>query len=243
MLEEQQSLFAVMDRIPASATPATMLDLNLQETGLRDVDLSAYVSLQRLKYVACLRGGRCMVSYSTPTGALTVLVVVCTTAVCVCLCVCGLRSLRGNRLSATAFISGTLGASLRLLPQLTAIDLRENDMNLSEAANLTGVADVLCQLTALRSLGLCGNWDAEDRRWYVTQMAAVWCRGVSVYHRVHALQSARRVSAPDRTMLWDVLSSSFSFCLQCGGAAVSRRTRQCGWCAVLHPTPAVLDVD
>jgi hypothetical protein len=49
------------------------------------------------------------------------------------------------------------------LPHLTALDLRENCLELSASGNRAAVASVLALLTALCSLGICGNWDAKDR--------------------------------------------------------------------------------
>ncbi len=56
-----------------------------------------------------------------------------------------------------------LALGLPHLRQLSAIDLRENDLNLSNADNCAAVMQVLNALPALTSIGICGNWDAADR--------------------------------------------------------------------------------
>ncbi len=85
---------------------------------------------------------------------------------CFVVCLVG-DSLRGNHLTIAAFAAGELGTTLPRLNSLVAIDLRENDLCLCDAANLRQVMSVINQLPQLRSLGICGNWDGDDRHWYV----------------------------------------------------------------------------
>lgn len=56
---------------------------------------------------------------------------------------------------------------LTLLQDLETVDLRENNLNLSNPENLAAVVSVLDRLPNLRSVGLCGNWDVNDRALYV----------------------------------------------------------------------------
>ena len=77
MIEQQEQLFKVMARVPPMTAPDCLLDLNLEATGLSDVDVSAYVSLQRLKYGFDCLLGYCFIGYehlssSSPrTGTVT----------------------------------------------------------------------------------------------------------------------------------------------------------------------------
>jgi hypothetical protein len=52
---------------------------------------------------------------------------------------------------------------LRGLFMLETIDLRENCLELSNPSNLQAVMAVLSELPQLRSIGLCGNWNSQDR--------------------------------------------------------------------------------
>lgn len=72
-------------------------------------------------------------------------------------------SLRGNFIPASVFAAGGDALGLRELKHLQTIDLRENDLMLSVEDNLTAVTAVLNGLPSLKSVGLCGNWDAADR--------------------------------------------------------------------------------
>ena len=53
------------------------------------------------------------------------------------------------------------------MTKLETVDLRENELLLSDPENLAAVMAVLTKLPRLRSIGLCGNWDARDRSVYV----------------------------------------------------------------------------
>jgi hypothetical protein len=75
-------------------------------------------------------------------------------------------SLRGNYISAETFLPGGDALGLTGLVRLETVDLRENDLQLSNPINLTAVVNVLSTLPRLRSIGLCGNWDDEDRALY-----------------------------------------------------------------------------
>ncbi len=72
-------------------------------------------------------------------------------------------SLRGNNLTAACFSTGDLGRALPALTRLVAVDLRENVLALAVPGHLAAVATVLLRLRGLCSLGLCGNWDEQDR--------------------------------------------------------------------------------
>lgn len=141
-IDEFRADCALTVRSKSVTAPEKVTTLDLENANLRHIDLSAYVNLKHLRYA----------SHGTQS---------CVLHTCRAHC-CVLCSLRGNFISAESFRSGE-ALGLPGLISLETIDLRENELMLSNPDNLTAVLGVLNTLPKLRSIGLCGNWDAEDR--------------------------------------------------------------------------------